>query len=232
MDLEEAVIENITRISPDVRQYTLSLKNEKFDGIPGGHTIISQPDGFKKPYSVLCVEGSRALFMIRDVKNGGVSTYMAEQEQGDTVLVDPDISGNLYLKNPDRPAALISTGTGITPMMGILQQYLREGESDLYFMFGDKSTDQLLYRETLKQYELLYDATSRYVLSREQWDGLNGYVQEHLYDVIPDTHSETERDFYICGVPPMVVATKEKLRELGVPSERIHSEGWEGGAAE
>lgn len=33
----------------------------------------------------------------------------------------------------------------------------------------------------------------------------------------------------LCGVPPMVVATKEKLSELGVPEERIHSEGWEDG---
>ena len=36
-------------------------------------------------------------------------------------------------------------------------------------------------------------------------------------------------DFYVCGVPTMVVGTKKKLKELGVPEERIHSEGWEDG---
>ncbi|WP_226042911.1 hypothetical protein [Natrinema sp. DC36] len=35
------------------------------------------------------------------------------------------------------------------------------------------------------------------------------------------------RDFYVCGVPGMVVETKDELRDIGAPEDRIHSEGWE-----
>lgn len=227
--MEEAKVAEITRISPDVKQYTLELEDGEFTGEPGQHTVIAKPDGFRKPYSVLTLDGDRAVFMIRNVAEDGLSGYMASQEVGDTVQVKSDISGNLHLKDPSRPIALISTGTGLTPMMGILNEYVQEGEEDVHFIFGDKNTDQLLYKSMLEQYELLYDVESTYVLSREEWSGREGYVQEHINDVIDDTGEDTERDFYVCGVPPMVVATKEKLKELGVPEERIHSEGWEDG---
>lgn len=225
--MDKAKVVDVTEISPDVNQYTLRLEEGVFKGQPGQHTVISTDDGFRKPYSVLTLEEDEAVFMIRDVGNGGVSTYMAEQNVGDTVEVKSNINGNLTLDDPERPVAFISTGTGITPMIGMLQEYVREGSEDAHFIFGDKNTDQLLYKEMLEQYELVYDVESTYVLSRESWNGREGYVQEHINDVIDDAHEDTERDFYVCGVPPMVVATKEKLRELGVPDERIHSEGWE-----
>jgi len=230
--MDEATIVDITRISPDVRQYTLELNDEDFEGELGQHTVIAQADGFRKPYSVLAVDGNRAVFMIRDVGNDGVSTYMAEREVNDVVQVKSDISGSLHLKNTERPVAFISTGTGITPMIGMLHEYIRTGEEDAHFIFGDKNTEQLLYKEVLEQYELLYDVKSTYVLSRESWNGREGYVQEHLPNIIGDIGENTRRDFYVCGVPPMVVATKEKLRELGVPQERIQSEGWEGNVVE
>lgn len=225
--MDKAKIVDITKISPDVNQYTLQLEESTFEGKPGQHTVISTDDGFRKPYSVLTLEEDEAVFMIRDVGNGGVSTYMAEQDVGDTIKVKSNIKGNLTLNDPERPVAFISTGTGITPMLGMLQEYIREGSQDAHFIFGDKNTDQLLYKEMLEQYELIYDVESTYVLSRESWNGREGYVQEHINDVIDDAHEDTKRDFYVCGVPPMVVATKEKLRDLGVPDERIHSEGWE-----
>lgn len=83
--IEKATVVEITRISPDVRQYTLQLEEGTFDGNPGQHTVIGKPDRFKKPYSILTVDGNRAVFMIRNVADDGVSGYMASQEVGDTV---------------------------------------------------------------------------------------------------------------------------------------------------
>lgn len=227
--MDRATIVDISRISPDVRQYTVRLQDKKFDGLPGQHTVISKEDGFRKPYSVLTVKNKRAVFMIRDTQNGGVSTYMSERKVGDEINIKSNLTGNLTINSFERPVAFISTGTGVTPMIGMLQEYVQKGQRDAYFVFGDKNTDQLLYKDMLEQYEVIYDVQSTYVLSREEWSGRNGYVQEHIDEVIPDTHNETEIDFYVCGVPQMVVSTKEKLANLGVPEERIHSEGWEDG---
>ena len=37
-----------------------------------------------------------------------------------------------------------------------------------------------------------------------------------------------ETDFYLCGVPEMVVQTTEHLEDRGVPPDRVFTEGWEG----
>lgn len=57
-----------------------------------------------------------------------------------------------------------------------------------------------------------------------EWTGRMGYVQEHL-DKCFD--SFTDRDFYVYGVPIVLVQTKDRLAELGAPEKRIHSEGCE-----
>ena len=226
--MNEAKLVDITRISADVRQYIVEIEDGKFEGEAGQHTLIRNDDGDIKPYSILGVDGDQAILMIRNYGGEGVSNYMGEREVGDTIDIEPDLNGNLTLQDSDRPIALLSTGTGVTPMIGILNNYIEEGcKGNAVFLFGDKNKDQTLYKDMIKQYEVLHDVKCEYVLSREEWHGREGYVQQHIEDVVPDVGAETERDFYVCGVPKMVVQTKEMLRDLGVPSERIHSEGWE-----
>lgn len=226
--MEDATVVDITRLSPDVRQYTVEVNGTDLNGNAGQHLLIQNDTGDVKPYSIIAARGNRAILMIRNYGGEGVSNYMGERQVGDVIQLDPNIRGNLELQNSDRPIALLSTGTGVTPMMGLLQDYINQGcTKDAVFMFGDKTTDQLLYKNILQQYELLHDVSAAYVLSRDNWSGRQGYVQEHIEDVIPNVGPDTDRDFYVCGVPKMVVQTKEKLKDLGVPPEQIHSEGWE-----
>lgn len=226
--MTEATLVDVTRLSPDVRQYVVELTEGEFDGEAGQHTLIENDDGDIKPYSILGVDANQAILMIRNYGGEGVSNYMGEREIGDTIEIEPDLNGNLTLDDPDRPIALLATGTGVTPMIGILNNYIEQGcREDAVFLFGDKNKEQTLYKNMIKQYEVLHDVESEYVLSREEWHGREGYVQQHIEDVIDDVGPDTERDFYVCGVPKMVVQTKEMLEDLGVPSERIHSEGWE-----
>lgn len=228
--MDKATISEITRLSPDVRQYVVELDEGDFDGLPGHHTVISKPDGGSKPYSALAVEGNKIVLTIRNYGGDGVSHYMSKQEVGSEISLMSNLRGNLTLEDEERPIALISTGVGVTPMIGILNEYVEKGKEDAVFMFGEKNTNHLLYKEMLEQYEIIHNVSSHYVLSREAWRGREGYVQEHIEDVVDDCGPDTERDFYVCGVPVMVVQTKEHLKNLGVPEERIHSEGWEDAA--
>ena len=64
-------------------------------------------------------------------------------------------------------------------------------------------------------------------LTDEKWSGLQGYVQEHVPE---ELDSLSEKHFYICGVPTMVVQTEELLKEEGVEEDKIITEGWENDA--
>mgnify|MGYP003871329089 CR=1 FL=1 len=224
MPFTDATIEAITQISPDCKQYILSSDEAEFTGEAGQHTAL-RTDAGTKPYSVLAVDGDRISLMIRAYGTDGVADHMDARSVGDTVEVDPALRGSLTLQRTDTPAVFIGTGTGITPIIGLLHAYVTNGGPQAVFMFGEKTQEQLLYKPLLEQYELVHPVETRFSLSREDWHGHTGYIQDQLPDVTNAVGPDAE--YYICGVPAAVVATKEKLTELGVPSDRVHTEGWE-----
>ena len=224
MPLEQATITSITEISPDCKQYILELDEGTFTGEAGQHTAVQTENGVK-PYSVLAVDGASIGLMIRAYGTGGVADYMDSRSVGDTVQVKPRLTGSLTLRRTDRPAVFVGTGTGITPLIGLLQSYIAEDGPRAVFMFGEKTRDQLLYKPLLEQYELTHPVETRFSLSREDWEGHTGYIQEQLPEVTEAVGHDA--DYYVCGVPAAVVGTKDRLDELGVPSEHVHTEGWE-----
>lgn len=228
--MDDATITSITSLSPDVRQYSLSLVDGIFDGAPGQHTIVhthsddGDGPGAARPYSVIAVRDDTIVVAIRGYEHGTVSSYMHQRTVGDMVSVERSLVGNLTLSDPAQPVAFISTGTGITPMIGMLHEYVTSDGPDAVFLYGARTRDQLLYKATLTQRSIRDPVDVEFVLSRESWEGREGYVQAHLDDVFD---SFSGRDYYVCGVPEMVVETTRALDEREVPSDRLHTEGWE-----
>ncbi len=224
LSFSDANITAITEVSPDCKQYVVEVDEETFEGQAGQHTVLRTPAGVK-PYSVLVCDGPRAALMIRAYGTDGVADYMNDREVGDTIQIQSKLTGSLTLNPPTRPAVFIGTGTGITPLIGLLHRYVTQDGPHAIFMFGEKNRDQLLYKEMLEQYELIHPVELKLAVSREDWHGRTGYIQEQLPEVI--SNIGTDADFYVCGVPKAVVAAKDKLDELDVSSADIHTEGWE-----
>lgn len=233
---DKARISSIHRMTPKVKQFQLVLEDgADWEFEPGQHTVIHfEQDGEEvaRPYTPTNLsEMPENMFVlaIKRYDDGTASVYMHDREVGDEIEVD-EPHGNLYLQDLDRDVVFLSTGTGITPMMAMLKQYLREGNGKAYFFFGERTQEDLMYRETLDQLEAEHrNLAVIYSLSHEEWSGREGFVQEHLDDVLD---SFDDKHFYVCGVPPMVVDTKDLLQGQGVEEERIFSEGWEEDAAE
>ncbi|WP_254761641.1 ferredoxin--NADP reductase [Natrinema marinum] len=204
-----ATIVDTYRLAPEVKGFRLRVPGEELAFDPGQHTTVRfDADGKEvvRPYSPTTLPGTD------------------EIEIG-------EFEGNLSLEEPDRDIALLASGTGLTPLLSILRQYARDGSGDAHLVFGERTADSIFHRSTLNELAATYDSvTVTYTLSDPGWDWLDraGYVQEHVEDLFDGFE---ERDCYVCGVPAMVVETTERLRELGAPDERIHSEGWESDAA-
>ncbi|WP_231186782.1 phenol hydroxylase [Haladaptatus sp. DYF46] len=239
--MREVEITSIHRMTPRVKQFEL-VADETFEYEPGQHTQLhferdgdgegDQNDGEEsedeevvRPYTATGLPGTDSITLaIKRYDDGTASVYMHERDPGDIIEIE-ELDGNLYLRDLDTDVAFVSTGTGITPMMSMVKQYLRDGNGRATFLYGEKSQEDVMYRETLDQLEAEHDDLRVvYSLSDEDWSGRTGHVQEHVEDVVPDPEGT---DFYCCGVPGMVVETEERLTDIGVPEEQIHSEGWE-----
>lgn len=235
LDTTEATLVSTRDLSPSMAQLILRVEGHTFDYEPGQHVGVAyRDDGLvHRSYSPVSRPGTDTIALaVKRYDDGTCSVWLHEREAGDTVpLTSP--SGNLHLRDPERDAVFLSTGTGLTPMMAMLQKYLDEGSGEATFVYGERTEADLAYRDTLDLLDAGHDRLDvSYVLSQpgDDWSGRQGYVQHHLGDLLdPDTDAHV----FVCGVPQMVVDTKDTLTaDLGLSEEHIFSEGWEEGAAE
>ncbi|MCJ7450422.1 MAG: FAD-dependent oxidoreductase [Candidatus Nanohaloarchaeota archaeon QJJ-9] len=226
---------SIHRMTPKVKQFQLKLIDSSWDFKPGQHTVIHfDRDGkqVNRPYTPTSLpfnSGKEFTLAIKRYGDGNASLYMHNREVGDNIEVE-EPHGNLYLRNFDRDVVFVSTGTGITPMVTMLKHYIKEGRGKAYFFYGEKTQENIMYRETLDQLEAENkDLKVYYSLSDEEWKGMEGHIQEYIPKKL---ERFGEKDFYVCGVPQMVVQTEELLKEKGVEPGRVFTEGWERDAVE
>jgi len=231
-DTLDATLTSTHPVTPRVKQFLLRVEGYTFDFTPGQHVSVGFTDAEGRtryrPYSPVSQPGTDTIAVaVKRYPEGACSTWMHEREVGEAIPITPP-SGNLGLQALDRDVFFLSTGTGLTPMVSMATQYLREGDGEATFLFGERTQEDLMFRETLDLYAANHsNFTVEYVLSDEDWSGPTGYVQHNLRGHVSDASTP---HFYICGVPEMVVETKGLLFDLGAPAGHIYTEGWEEGA--
>lgn len=231
-----ATVRDVHRVTPDVKQFRLVADDHEFDFEPGQHTMVHfENDGEEeaRPYTAINRPGTDELVLVvKRYEDGNGSVYMHERSRGDEVDVE-EVSGSLHVRDFDRDAVFLATGTGITPLYPMFRQYAREGRGDAQLVFGERDREHLILRESLDQLQANHGHLSvEYVLSRadDDWPGRTGHVQDHLADALDVDPADA--DVYVCGVPEMVVDTTDRLADLGVDEDRIYTEGWEADAAD
>ncbi|PEN13715.1 phenol hydroxylase [Longibacter salinarum] len=240
-------------LTPNTAQLVLRVPGHQFDFEPGHHVGVayeSDEDGIvHKPYSPVSLPGTDTItLMVKRYDDGTCSVWLHERALGDTIpLTDP--RGNLQLHDTDRDAVFLATGTGLTPMMSMLQAYRQHGKGRAVLVYGERSLNHLAYRNVLDMWTSSSERIDvAYVLSepesaeeRAGWTESqraatgapavrHGHVQEHLDDLL-DSDLRENAHFFACGVPQMVVDTEELLTDaMDIDPDRIFTEGWESGA--
>lgn len=234
VDLLDATVAATYPLTPRVKQLVLRVEGHTFEHHPGQHVSVRGEgidDGpLYRPYSPVNLPGTDKLILaVKRYDGGTCSVWLHERTVGDEVpLLSP--SGTLHLRDPDRDALFVATGTGLTPMLALLSQYQQDGNGQAVLLFGERTQADLMYRPTLDFLAAGHPHLRvEYVLSNEDWAGPTGYVQDHLGSALNDLDHPHA---YVCGVPEMVVDTQSALHVEGVSSDRVFTEGWEEGAVE
>ena len=230
----DATVAATYSLTPRVKQLLLRVEGHTFSHHPGQHVSVRmvRDDGrpLYRPYSPVSGPGTDTLALaVKRYDEGTCSVWLHERRVGDRVTITPP-SGNLRLHDPKRDAAFLATGTGLTPLLAMLNPYLNEGSGRAVLLFGERTKADLMYRATLDRLSAGHaNLTVAYVLSQPStdWTGPTGYVQDHLEALLADLD---QPHVYACGVPEMVVDTKDTLRSRGHPADAIFTEGWEQGA--
>ena len=122
-----------------------------------------------------------------------------------------------------RPFILAGAGTGMAPIVSILQ-YMADNSimRETLFFFGAKTRDDLFLLDRIKVFEKRLNLKFIPALSREEssdWKGERGRVPNAIDKYIENGESYSA---YLCGSPAMIDSIMEALLKKNVPEEKIY----------
>ncbi len=188
----------------------------------------------RRAYSICSSPQSGELrIAIKSVGQGAFSTFANTQlKAGDVVEVGTPEGKFTFEPNPGRMKnyAAFAAGSGITPVMSILQSVLEgEPESTFVLVYGNKSPEETIFHDLLHELQLQYTGRLfvHYVFSQvHAGQELFGRIEKSTVNfVLNNRHKEKEFDkFYLCGPEAMINCVSGVLREHNIREKDIRFE--------
>ncbi len=159
-------------------------------------------------------------FLVRRVPGGRFSSLVNDQDiVGRKVRVDGP-SGEFWLRPSGAPLLLVAGGSGLAPILAILQQALSAGVSrSVTLLFGAREARDLYALEEIELIARQWRGAFRFVpvLSAAgddaTWTGERGLVTEKIQGLLePGSHA------LLCGPPAMVDGAVAGASRAGRPS--------------
>jgi benzoate/toluate 1,2-dioxygenase reductase subunit len=167
---------------------------------------------------------SELAFLIRDVPDGLMSSYMRTRAQPEDFLMFTGPYGSFYLRPTVRPVLMLAGGTGLAPFLSMLQ-WLKDNPTDqpIRLAYGVNTNDDLVELDTLSALKQALPDFDYFtcVVEPESGHPKLGYVTNHLSG--DDLH-DGNVDVYVCGPPPMGEGVRKWMSGVGVTPRSFHFE--------
>ncbi|NLN92029.1 MAG: NADH:ubiquinone reductase (Na(+)-transporting) subunit F [Candidatus Hydrogenedens sp.] len=159
---------------------------------------------------------------------GVMSSYIFNLKPGDKVIISGPY-GEFFAKETEREMCFIGGGAGMAPMRSHIFDQFRRIKTDrkVTFWYGARSLREMFYVDDFNSIAAENPNFSWHTaLSEPQpednWEGLTGFIHQVLFDEYLSKHPEPEEiEYYLCGPPQMLEASRKMLADLGVPDEMI-----------
>jgi len=138
--------------------------------------------------------------------------------------------GQFCLAPEDKKIVLLAAGSGITPMMAMLR-YMDDMclETSVTLLYCVRTSNDIIFHDELEElWARLKNFQYHLLLSQPhtEWPGRRGHIsREFVEDAIKELASS---DFFLCGPPAFMEASRGILSGLGVKPERIMQESFGG----
>lgn len=134
--------------------------------------------------------------------------------------------GTFWLREGDGPILLVGGGSGLSPLMSLLEHALANGvRRDVVLLFGGREQRDIYCLEELRRIAETWLGRFEFwpVLSEEEVaDIRHGMVTHAIADAIEFLGGSKGLQAYMCGPPPMIDAGVAMLSEYGVGIGEIY----------
>jgi benzoate/toluate 1,2-dioxygenase reductase subunit len=218
---------SVEQLSASTIRFSVALDTPQLlDFLPGQYVNIKVPGSDQtRSYSFSSAPGAPlASFVVRNVPEGLMSTYLSEQAQAGQALSFTGPFGSFYLRPVQRPVLLLAGGTGIAPFLSMLETLAAKGFTrPVRLVFAVTNDHDLVALEQLDRIAATHPQF-QYVTSvatQASSHPRKGYATAH---VEPDWMNGGDVDIYLCGPVPMVEAVRTWLDSTGVKPASFHFE--------
>ncbi len=220
-----ATMARIDRHSPTTVSFVLEAERP-IGFLPGQYVNLTVPGSKEsRSYSFSSAPNrSELAFLIRDVPDGLMSSYMRSKAQtGDFMMVTGPY-GSFYLRPAVRPILMLAGGTGLAPFLSMLT-WLKDNPSTqpIRLAYGVNTNADLVELDTLDALAASLPDFSYIscVVDADSGHPKLGYVTQHL---LPEHLHDGDVDIYVCGPPPMVEGVRHWMAGAGITPKSFHFE--------
>lgn len=199
--------------------------------------VVIDGERCRRAYSLAsaCMPDAPRHITVKRIAEGRVSNHL-----NDTIRVGDELavlgpSGSFTVEpRPvnERHLVMIAGGSGITPIMSILETVLRlENRSRVTLVYGNRGWEQVIFRDRLAalQDELGDRLVVDHVLEHapDAWSGGRGLLSREVLEARLEAlgiEDDGLQRYFLCGPTPMMEAAHEALKARGVTPDRIAEE--------
>jgi benzoate/toluate 1,2-dioxygenase reductase component len=195
--------------------------------LPGQYVNVTAPnEAVTRPYSFTSAPGADvATFLVRNVPGGRMSAYLEAKGKTGDRLVLKGLFGSFYLRAPRRPILFLAGGTGVGPILSMLEYLAARGANDhpVRLVYGVRDDADLVEVDRIRALraripKFTYDTTCSGRGSRHP---LTGHVTDHFSAGVLNNGNV---DVYLCGPPEMVESGRRHVANFGLLPANIHFE--------
>ena len=227
-----ARVQKLERLAPDIMLVELKLPAaERLQFLAGQYIDILLKDGGRRSFSMANAPHDDAALQLHMRNYGGpFSTHVFTTMKERDILRFEGPLGTFYLRESEKPAILLASGTGFAPVKSIVEHaFHTHCTRPLVLYWGartrpDLYLHELVERWTREHHNFKYVPVLSEPRAEDGWRGRTGLVHEAVMKDIADMSG---CQVYACGVPVMVEAARRDFTaQCGLPADEFFSDAF------
>ena len=223
----KATISDLRHHSDSTVAFSLYVENrDDLAFLPGQYMNLQVPGTSEvRSYSFSSgTQDDHASFMVRITPNGAMSDYLSQRAKVGDELTMTGPYGSFFLRAPQRRMLLLAGGTGLAPLLSMLEKMVTDDITQpVHLIYGVSNDIDVVGLDLLDAYtEKLPNFTYSYCVSHPEQHHENiGYVTSFITD---EHLAGGDVDVYLCGPPAMVNAVEGWFKDQGITPANFYFE--------
>ncbi|MDG4812257.1 FAD-binding oxidoreductase [Hydrogenovibrio sp. 3SP14C1] len=183
-------------------------------------------NNLRRSYSIASTANQKEItLLIKRFENGKMSDYWFNKAKENDLLRIEGPKGTFFLRDTSMPLIFLATGTGIAPIISILesldanQEFKQKQSITVYW--GNRYPEAFIWQPRFKKLDINFVKVCS--KPNEDWDDEKGYVQDAA---LAEQSSMVRSAVYACGSNAMIQSSKAQFMKAGLPEKQFYSDAF------